>query len=242
MRDADPLSDGTYYIGMILDTNDTVEESNEDNNSNQGEGLDLAPIVVNNTCPDGCEPDFSVVAPYTSPTRTTCGAGDDCNVCEDNSEHIYQVTIPSSGMWEFDVCDVDIVDYDTLLYVTGPNFGECDDNGCIGLLSKVTGSISAGTYSVHVGGWQTNCGNYVLRIQPVCFCGDGVCGGGNCSSENACNCPQDCDANCGDGCCTGGENSTNCCHLLRDTPMVSRFPEIDSRSRSGMLSPFSSRM
>ncbi|MCH8879499.1 MAG: hypothetical protein IID34_06400, partial [Planctomycetes bacterium] len=42
--------DGTYYIGMILDTDNTVPESDENNNSNVGEGLDLAPVVINNTC------------------------------------------------------------------------------------------------------------------------------------------------------------------------------------------------
>ncbi|MCZ6653687.1 MAG: hypothetical protein O7D91_11755 [Planctomycetota bacterium] len=42
--------DGTYYIGMILDTDNTVPESDENNNNNVGEGLDLAPVVIDNTC------------------------------------------------------------------------------------------------------------------------------------------------------------------------------------------------
>ena len=38
--------DGTYYAGMIIDPNDDIVESNEDNNSNQGMGLDYASTNV----------------------------------------------------------------------------------------------------------------------------------------------------------------------------------------------------
>ncbi len=38
--------DGTYYTGMVIDPADRVTESNEDNNSNMGEGLDYTPTLV----------------------------------------------------------------------------------------------------------------------------------------------------------------------------------------------------
>ena len=41
--------DGTYYIGMIVDSGNTIAESNELDNSNRGQGLDLDSVVISNT-------------------------------------------------------------------------------------------------------------------------------------------------------------------------------------------------
>lgn len=41
--------DGTYYIGMIVDSGDAINETNENNNSNVGFLLDYDDVVINNT-------------------------------------------------------------------------------------------------------------------------------------------------------------------------------------------------
>ncbi len=41
--------DGTYYVGMIVDSRNDVPESDEANNSNRGEFLDYDGVLVNNT-------------------------------------------------------------------------------------------------------------------------------------------------------------------------------------------------
>ena len=41
--------DGTYYVGMIVDSQDAVSESDESNNSNQGASIDYDGVQVNNT-------------------------------------------------------------------------------------------------------------------------------------------------------------------------------------------------
>ena len=44
--------------------------------------------------------DYTVTAPYTSPTRNTCGAIDNCTSLF-SEDHLYQVTIPVNGLWTF---------------------------------------------------------------------------------------------------------------------------------------------
>lgn len=41
--------DGTYFVGMLIDPNNTVDESDETNNSNTGFLLDYDNVVINNT-------------------------------------------------------------------------------------------------------------------------------------------------------------------------------------------------
>ncbi len=45
----DDLGDGQYYIGMIVDANDTVSETDETNNANTGEFDDYDGLQINNT-------------------------------------------------------------------------------------------------------------------------------------------------------------------------------------------------
>src|SRR6266850_4177689 len=40
------ITGGTYYIGMIIDTNNTVLETNENNNANGGQGLDRDSLIL----------------------------------------------------------------------------------------------------------------------------------------------------------------------------------------------------
>ena len=117
-------------------------------------------------CPAQAEPDFSVTAPYTSPMRTTCGAGDDC--AQDTSEdHVYEVTINDDGYWDFSLCDSL---YDTKLYVgteycmgdVGSNDDACGD----GTQSELVVYVEAGIYYVTIEGYNGACGNYILDIFP----------------------------------------------------------------------------
>jgi hypothetical protein len=117
------------------------------------------------------EPDYYVTAPYISPTRNTCGAGDDCDISgSDNEDHIYEVDIPYAGNWTFSLCGSA---YDTKLAIGTTICGEeigYNDDAC-GLQSEVTANIAAGVYYVVVDGFSTYCGNYVLNIWrgPVDF-------------------------------------------------------------------------
>ena len=45
--------DNTYYVGMIVDPNNAVNESNEANNDNQGFLIDYDDLIVNNTAQTG---------------------------------------------------------------------------------------------------------------------------------------------------------------------------------------------
>jgi len=105
--------------------------------------------------------DFVVGAPYTSPVRSLCGAGNDCAL-RTTEDHEYQVVIPSAGSYTFDLCGSS---FDTYLYIgttlCSSNIGLNDD--FCGLQSSITVSIAAGTYYVTVEGYS-GCGNYVLNI------------------------------------------------------------------------------
>ena len=41
-----PWSSGTFYIGMVIDTDNTVVENNEDDNSGTGEGVDYYEVDI----------------------------------------------------------------------------------------------------------------------------------------------------------------------------------------------------
>lgn len=107
--------------------------------------------------------DFNVTAPYTSPTRTTCGAVSNCAI-RASEDHQYQVTIPSDGTWIFSLCNSS---YDTYIGVgtslCGTEIGVNDDD--CGLQSSVTANITAGVYHVTVEAFSsTGCGDYILEI------------------------------------------------------------------------------
>ena len=99
--------------------------------------------------------DFTVSAPYTSPSRNTCGAVNNCfNL--NSEEHVYEVTIPTNGSWTFSLCGGST--YDTWLEIGSSacanDFGSIDDY--CGLQSELTLTINAGTYFVSVEGFSSN--------------------------------------------------------------------------------------
>lgn len=107
--------------------------------------------------------DFAVTAPYSSPTRTTCGAGNDCAL-GNTEEHSYQVFLPTAGDWTFSLCSSS---YDTYLYLgTGlctNDVGQNDDD--CGVQSSITANLASGTYYVTIEGWSFDpCGEYILEI------------------------------------------------------------------------------
>ncbi len=105
--------------------------------------------------------DYFVTAPYTSPSRNTCGAINNCAL-RTSEDHEYQVTIPSNGTWTFSLCGSS---YDTWLAVgtalCTSNIAFNDD--FCGLQSEVSANITAGIYYVTVEGFS-GCGTYVLDI------------------------------------------------------------------------------
>ena len=154
-----------------------------------------------------CIVDFVVSAPLLTPTRTTCGAGNDSSL-RPSEDHQYEITIPTFGEWTISVCDAT---FDTYLYLgTGPcgsDVAENDDD--CDVQSQIVMPLDSGVYYVTIEGFGvTSCGEYQLLVVQQCNdCGDGVC----CSdSETACNCPQDCPPTCGDSCCTHDETCSSC--------------------------------
>lgn len=110
----------------------------------------------------GVAQDFFVTAPYTSPLRSTCGAGNNCAL-EPSDDHQYFVNIPSTGIWTISLC---ASSYDTRLYVGSTlclGDAGANDDFC-GLQSELTLALPAGNYHVTVEGWGGNCGDYVLDI------------------------------------------------------------------------------
>ncbi|MBN2009475.1 hypothetical protein JW960_09040 [candidate division KSB1 bacterium] len=53
--------DGNYYIGIIIDANNDVTESNENNNSNMGDGIDRDPVYISST--QNSAPSVSLTSP-----------------------------------------------------------------------------------------------------------------------------------------------------------------------------------
>jgi hypothetical protein len=123
-------------------------------------------VLVVDSDSNSATPDFITNAPFVSPLRSTCSAGNDCPLSS-SQEHIYQVVIPTDGEWIFSLCGAD---FDTRIYVgsfscTG-NIAFNDDD--CGLSSEVTINITAGTYYVTVEGFDTeDCGNYQLSVEGL---------------------------------------------------------------------------
>ena len=111
-------------------------------------------------CP-GCT-DFSVTAPGSF-TGSTVGAGNDCNVVSNSDDHIYEVLLPSDGVWSFALCGSN---FDTKIAVgttcCSADVGSNDD--FCGLQSEVTAVLAAGKYYVTVDGFADYTGDYVLTI------------------------------------------------------------------------------
>ena len=117
----------------------------------------------------------AVIPPYTSPQRSTCGAGNDCPLasCQYNEteEHTYWVFIPHDGPWSFNTC-LTTSGFDTLLTVgTEPCSDDlgCNDDAC-GFQSEILVYLTAGYYYCAVEGYST-CGSYILDIHEL-PCGD----------------------------------------------------------------------
>ena len=126
--------------------------------------LIIAVLLVNNVF---AQVDYPATAPYTSPSRSTCGALDDCTFLF-SEEHVYEVNILTTGNWTFSLCNG--ASYDTWLEVGSSicanDIGSNDD--FCGLSSEITASITAGTYYVSVEGFSGGCGTYILDISgPV---------------------------------------------------------------------------
>ncbi|HIA36898.1 MAG TPA: hypothetical protein EYN89_09290, partial [Flavobacteriales bacterium] len=125
--------------------------------------LTLSLVILMLTAPFFVEAqnDFLVLAPYNSPLRSTCGAGNDCSL-QSTEEHIYKVNILTSGTWTFSLCGSS---FDTWIYVGSSlcsnDIGNNDD--FCSTRSEVTAAITAGTYYVTIEGYS-GCGNYILNI------------------------------------------------------------------------------
>jgi hypothetical protein len=138
--------------------------------------------------PPVCTPDFIFTAPFSN-SSNTCGAGDDCALVA-AEDHIYQVTIPTNGQWQFSLCDNSVAFWDSYLLI-GTTCCSSDvwgqDDGCSGVnyyLSQTPClTLTAGTYFVDVEGlYSGQCGGYTLSVTqcapPVlgrCCYGAGQC-------------------------------------------------------------------
>lgn len=141
----------------------------------------------NNSAPgrhlDDCVPDFQITVDcngYTSPIRTTCGAGNDCET-RPQEDHIYEVQITEDGTYTFTLCNSPggPQAWDSFIYLDA----ECcatthitsNDDGCgAGGLSRIQNvHLSPGTYYLLIEGYYPdNCGEYQLDI--TCYQPPGV--------------------------------------------------------------------
>ncbi|MFH1010736.1 MAG: C25 family cysteine peptidase [bacterium] len=141
----------------------------------------------NNSAPgrhlDDCVPDFQITVDcngYTSPVRTTCGAGNDC-ATRDQEDHIYEVQITDDGTYTITLCNSPggPQAWDSFIYLDAECCGAThiasNDDGCgAGGLSRIQNvHLSPGTYYLLIEGYYPdNCGEYQLDI--TCYQPPGV--------------------------------------------------------------------
>ncbi|MBU1936886.1 hypothetical protein KKG05_05755, partial [bacterium] len=125
---------------------------------------------------DDCVPDFQISVDcdgYTSPIRSTCGAGDDCEtkVAED---HIYEIEILESAAYSFSLCSSPggPSAWDSYLCLDDEccavNHRTLNDDGCasggLSVISNLT--LTPRTYYLLIEGYYPDdCGNYELEIE-----------------------------------------------------------------------------
>jgi hypothetical protein len=133
----------------------------------------------------GCV-DFVVEAPYTSPIRTTCDAGDDCDMVPTSPDHEYEVIIPHAGLWSFNTClhDDPNTALDTYIFLgtslCSQDLGSNDDAcGVDGLQSEVLVQLEPGNYFCTIEHYCCDtCGEYIFDVHEVpsgACCVDAVC-------------------------------------------------------------------
>lgn len=152
-----------------------VETTRSDCISQYG-GLWTEGLTCDDACQDPDAPDFVVVAPYTSPERSTCnGALNRCHPADQNfetPEHVYLVTIPYDGVWMFSTCQ-DLPNPEATWLSVGTSM--CGEDigwnayACMGYYAEVVAILTAGDYYVDVEGYQ-QCLSYVLDIHEVIAC------------------------------------------------------------------------
>jgi hypothetical protein len=123
------------------------------------------------TCPEfECFPPWPppVYAPYTSELRTTCGAGNDCNL-RSTEDHEYRVIIPNAGEWNFNTC-LD-TSWDTYIFLgtalCTQDLGYNDDS--CGLQSEIIVYLEPGDYYCTIEGYST-CGQYIFDVHEELPC------------------------------------------------------------------------
>lgn len=123
-------------------------------------------------CLETCA-DYLVEAPYLSPIRNTCGAGDECDPPSQagtSDEHTYEVVIPYEGLWNFNTCTDSA--YDTWIAVgTDCCLQDIDynDDGC-DVQSEVIVYLTPGNYFVDIEGYGWRCGAYRLEVREEIPC------------------------------------------------------------------------
>jgi hypothetical protein len=96
--------DGTYYCGMIVDAGNAVDESNELNNANRGQGYDWTPVQITGTgnSPDRFEPNDSFAAATdfgTMGSRTE----NNLSIHAANNDDYYKFFAASTGTLNVDI-------------------------------------------------------------------------------------------------------------------------------------------
>jgi hypothetical protein len=146
-------------------------------------GVPLSDYRATLTCSAPCAPctfDQSLTAPGVTPTMSTCGAGDNCNL-RVGEDIIVRVIIPTTGDYFFSLCDP-TDNWDSYMYLTttccgGTIIGQ-DDDACpefgVGLSRiPLAGCINlaAGTYYVAIEPFSsTGCGNVHLQVGVCAAC------------------------------------------------------------------------
>ena len=136
-------------------------------NQQQGQYTSLASCEAN--C-GGCQPDFSVTAPYVAGNLpNSCLGGNKCPEMP-SADHIYEVVIETSDEWTFSLCNSVITEtFDTYLKLGT----ECcsddlasDNDGCgVENLSEIVINLNPGTYYLTVEGYTGDCENYAISIK-----------------------------------------------------------------------------
>ena len=145
---------GEYYIGMIVDPDNTISETDEENNANQGEFLDLDPVEILGVGDDAYEENDSFTTAFDPGydwEQTNLSSIDGLGLANDDDWYAIEVKPGSENI----VAELEFI----------------DDNGDIDLeLYDATGSLLTGSYSVtdneSIDYAVANPGTYYLRVYP----------------------------------------------------------------------------
>ncbi len=147
---------------------------------------------------DTCTAPPTIAAPPPATTLTLTGSTalatadymGTCGAVGSAPDHVYALSVSTTGPFVFETHTTASSDFDTVLYVrrspcaTGVELGCNDNGGADPSKSRLALTLDPGTYYVFVDGASGASGSYRLDISRLCLAGETMCGVGSCANLN----------------------------------------------------------